>query len=93
VSVLLRLFTALFAAGVFTAADDDEPVPGLVGFAPRLFPVVPWFRALDVLEPGAPPVPLIVLPFERVLPAEPLAAPELAAPPALLLELPPELCA
>ena len=30
VSVLLRLFTALFAAGVFTAADDGEPVPGLV---------------------------------------------------------------
>jgi hypothetical protein len=30
VSVLLRLFTALFAAGVFTAADDDEPVLGLV---------------------------------------------------------------
>jgi hypothetical protein len=55
--------------------------------------VVPWFRALDVLEPGAPPVPLIVLPFERVLPAELLAAPELVAPPALPPELPPELCA
>ena len=55
--------------------------------------MVPWFRALDVLEPGAPPVPLIVLPFERVLPAEPLAAPELAALPALPPELPPEPCA
>jgi len=30
VSVLLRLFTALFAAGVFTAGDEDEPVLGLV---------------------------------------------------------------
>jgi hypothetical protein len=29
VSVLLRLFTALFAAGVFTAADEDDPPPGL----------------------------------------------------------------
>jgi hypothetical protein len=55
--------------------------------------VVPWFKALDVLEPGAPPVPLIVLPFERVLPVEPLAAPELAALPALPPELAPELCA
>jgi hypothetical protein len=48
---------------------------------------------LDVLEPGAPPVPPIVLPFETVLPAEPSAALELAALPALAPELPPELCA
>jgi hypothetical protein len=47
---------------------------------------------LEVLEPGAPPVPLIVLPFESVLPVEPLAPLELAAPPALPPE-PPELCA
>ena len=93
VSVLLRLFTALLAAGVFTAGDGDDPVPGPVWFAPRLFPVVPWFSAFDVLEPGEPPVPLIVLPFESVFPAEPLAAPELAAPPAAPPELPPELCA
>jgi hypothetical protein len=93
VSVLLRLFTALLAAGVFTAGDGDDPVPGPVWFAPRLFPVVPWFRALDVFEPGEPPVPLIVLPFESVFPAEPLPAPELAAPPAAPPELPPELCA
>jgi hypothetical protein len=93
VSVLLRLFTALLAAGVFTAGDGDDPVPGPVWFAPRLFPVVPWFRALEVLEPGEPPVPLIVLPFESVFPAEPLPAPELAAPPAAPPELPPELCA
>jgi hypothetical protein len=93
VSVLLRLFTALLAVGVFTAGDGDDAVPGPVWFAPRLFPVVPWFRALDVLEPGEPPVPLIVLPFESVFPAEPLPAPELAAPPAAPPELPPELCA
>jgi hypothetical protein len=92
VSVLLRLFTAPFAAGVLTAADDG-PVLGLVWFAPRLFPVVPWFRALDVLEPGAPPVPLIVAPFESEVPAELLAAPELAAPPALPPEAAPEVCA
>jgi hypothetical protein len=30
VSVLVRLLTALFAAGMFTAADDGEPAPGLV---------------------------------------------------------------
>jgi hypothetical protein len=65
--VLVRLFTALFAAGVFTAADDGEPVPGLVWFGPRLFPVVPWFRAFDVFGPGEPPVPLIVLPFESAI--------------------------
>lgn len=29
-SVLLRLFAALFAAGVFTAADEAGAVPGLV---------------------------------------------------------------
>jgi len=46
-----------------------------------------------VLVPGAPPVPLIALSFESVFPAEPLAAPELAAPPAAPPELPPELCA
>jgi hypothetical protein len=50
---------------------------------------VPWFKALDVFEPGEPPVPLIVLPFERVLPAPlPLAAP-VALPP----DPPTELCA
>lgn len=92
VSVLLRLFTALFAAGVFTAADDGAPAPGLVGLMPRLFPVVPWFKALDVFEPGEPPVPLMVLPFESVLPAAP-APLLLAAPPALPAEPPPELCA
>jgi hypothetical protein len=48
---------------------------------------------LEVLEPGAPPVPLIGLPFESVFSAEPLAPPELAARPAMLPELPPELCA
>jgi hypothetical protein len=90
VSVLLRLFAAPFAVGVVTEFPGDEAGAfGVVGVAPRLFPVVPWLNALDVLFPGEPPVPLIVLPFESVFPVEPLAAPELAAPP----ELPPELCA
>ena len=40
---------------------------------PRLSPVVPWLRAFDVLGPGDPPVPLIVLPFESVEPVAPLA--------------------
>lgn len=91
-SVLLRLFTALFAAGVFTAGDEDDPLLRPVWFAPRLFPVVPWFNASDVLEPGDPPVPLIVLPFESVLPAAPPAL-ELAPPPAPEPEIPPALCA
>jgi hypothetical protein len=36
-------------------------------------PVVPWFRAFEVLGPGDPPVPLIVLPFDSVLPPWPPA--------------------
>jgi hypothetical protein len=84
VSVLLRLLTALLAAGVFTAGDGDDAGPGLVAFAPRLLPVVPWFSALDVLEPGAPPVPLSVLPLESVLPVTPPV-------PLVLAEPPPEL--
>src|ERR1700759_4280166 len=91
VSVLLRLFTALLAAGVFTAGDGDDAVPGAVGLAPRLFPVVPWLSALDVLEPGEPPVPLIVLPVDRVPPVAPPAPLELA--PALPPALPPEVWA
>jgi hypothetical protein len=87
-SVLLRLFTALFAAGVFTAFPEEAGALGLglVWVAPRLLPVVPWFRAFAVLEPGVPPVPLMVLPFESVLP-DPLV-------PVEELELVPlELCA
>jgi hypothetical protein len=93
VSVLLRLFTALLAAGVFTAGDGDEPAPEFVCGARRLFPVVPWFKALDVLDPGEPPVPFIVLPFESVLPVAAPAPLELVAPPALPPELPPTPCA
>jgi hypothetical protein len=94
VSVFERLFAAPFAVGVLTDGDADEAGPGLVWFAPRLFPVVPWFKALDILGPGEPPVPFMVLPFESVVPAGPPppvepAAPELAPPPAP----PPELCA
>ena len=63
-----------------------------------LLPVVPWLRAFEVLAPGPLPVPLIVLPFERVLPvdpvAPPVAAPALDAPPELPLPAaPPALCA
>lgn len=43
-------------------------------------------RAFDVLGPGPPPVPLIVFPFERVLPVEPFAPP--VAPDALEMLLP-----
>jgi hypothetical protein len=63
--------------------------------APRLLPVVPWFNAFEVLAPGPPPVPLIVLPLDSVVPpvappdAAPEAAPALDAPPAA----PPALCA
>jgi hypothetical protein len=83
---LLRLSTALFAAGVFTAFPEDAGVLGLglVCVAPRLFPVVPWFRAFEVFGPGVPPVPLIVLPFESVLPAAPAAPVEPPGAPALV---------
>src|ERR1700694_3172862 len=98
VSVFLRLFAALFAAGVSTAGDEDEPAPGLVWVAPWLFPVVPWLSALEVFGPGVPPVPLIVAPLDSVFPAAPPAPVERvplepAALPALPPELPPELCA
>lgn len=64
---------AALAAGVFTAllCDAAAPEPSLDG-TPILFPVVPRFSAFDVLGPGAPPVPLIVLPFESVFPEVPL---------------------
>jgi hypothetical protein len=89
VSVLFRLSIALFAAGVLTEGDGDErAVFELAGFEPKLFPVVPWFSALDVLGPGDPPVPLIVLPFDNVFPLEPPAPLALEAP----LAPPPELC-
>lgn len=73
VSVFPRLCVAAFAAGVFTAllCDAAAPERSLDG-TPILFPVVPRFSAFDVLGPGAPPVPLIVLPFESVLPEAPL---------------------
>ena len=93
VSVLLRLFTALFAAGVFTAGEEDDSVCEPLCFTPKLFPVVPWFKALEVLEPGDPPVPLSVLPFESVLPTAPPAPLEPAAPPPPDPALPPAPCA
>jgi hypothetical protein len=71
VSVLERLFTALFAAGVLTAFPDDRGVfeLGLVGVAPLVFLDEPRLRALDVFGPVEPPVPLTVLPPEREPPA------------------------
>ena len=44
-----------------------------------MFPVVPWFRAFEVFGPGDPPVPLIVLPFDNVLPVGKLLPPALWA--------------
>jgi hypothetical protein len=87
VSGFERVSTALFAAGVSTAADG-ELVLGLVPPPPRLFPVVPWLRALEVLGPGEPPVPLMVVPFDRAVPAAPPAPVELV-PPELAPVLPP----
>jgi hypothetical protein len=72
-SVLLRLCVALFAAGVSTALPCDVaagPVPGAFG-APKLLPRLPWRRAFEVLGPGDPPVPLMVLPFDNVDPDVP----------------------
>ena len=66
---------ALCAAGGSTALPC-VPAAGpdmLFGNARKLFPVVPWLSALDVLGPGDPPVPLIVLPFESLVPATPPA--------------------
>jgi hypothetical protein len=95
----LSFCCAWFAAGVLTAFPVDAApcaALGAVVVAPRLLPVVPWLRAFEVLGPGPPPVPLRVLPFERVLPVEPvelpMAVPALAPaepPPAA----PPALCA
>jgi hypothetical protein len=97
VSGSLSFCCAWFAAGVLTAFPvDAAPCAafGAVVVAPRLLPVVPWLRAFEVLGPGPPPVPLRVLPFDRVLPVEPVelptadpalapAEPPPAAPPAL----------
>jgi hypothetical protein len=74
-SVLPRLCVAAFAAGVSTALPGEaaeEPARLDCG-APMLLPVVLLPRAFAVLGPGEPPVPLMVLPFERVDPADPLA--------------------
>ena len=83
---------AAFAAGVSTALPWEAgavPVPLVCG-APRLLPVVPLPRAFAVLGPGEPPVPLMVLPFERVDPTDPPAPVDPADDPA---DAPPELCA
>ena len=73
---------------------DAEPCAavGAVVVAPRLLPVVPWLRAFEVLEVGPPPVRLMVLPFERVLPVDPVELP--VAVPALDAPAePPPVCA
>ena len=86
VSVFPRLCVAALAAGVFTALLCDAAAPGVsLDGAPMLFPVVPRFSAFEVLGPGAPPVPLIVLPFESV--------PEAPLVPADVPPEPLELCA
>src|SRR3954468_9164994 len=89
-SVLPRFCVAAFAAGVSTALPCETgavPAAPVCG-TPMLLPVVPRFSASDVFGPGDPPVPLMVVPFERVEPA--------AAPPPVPVEpaaLPAELCA
>ena len=73
VSVFPRLCVAALAAGVLTPRLCDAAAPELsLDGTPMLFAVVPRFSAFDVLGPGAPPVPLIVLPFESVVPEVPL---------------------
>ena len=64
---------ARFAAGVSTALPEmPADAPALrVCEVPRLLPVVPFLRAFEVLGPGEPPVPLMVLPFESVDPDPP----------------------
>lgn len=62
---------ALLATGVSTALPCEPAAgPGLCG-DPKLLPVVPCRRAFEVLGPGDPPVPLIVLPFDNVDPDAP----------------------
>jgi hypothetical protein len=70
VSVFPKLCAASFAVGVLTELSEDE---GLFCVVPRLFPVVPWLSAFEVLDPGVPPGPLTVLTFEDVFPADPRA--------------------
>jgi hypothetical protein len=70
---VVRLSVALFAAGASMELPGDAaagPVSAVWG-APKLLPVVPWRRALEVLGPGDPPVPLRVLPFDSVHPDGP----------------------
>jgi hypothetical protein len=90
VSGSLSFCCAWFAAGVLTAFPVDAApcaALGAVVVPPRLLPVVPWLRAFEVLGPGPPPVPLRVLPFDRVLPVEPVELP--TADPALAPAEPP----
>jgi hypothetical protein len=92
VSVLERLLTALFAAGLLTSFPDDAGVlvSGFVLMPPIVFPDEPRLIALSVagvFEPPVPlvfppPVPLMVLPLESDPPDEPP-----------LEEPPPDICA
>lgn len=61
VLVLPRFPTALFRAGDEPSVFADEPM---------VLPVVPWLFALLAFAPGAPPVPFMVAPLLRVVPAE-----------------------
>ena len=58
------------AAGVLTALPGEAAGPPALGVCdvPMLLPFVPFLRALEVLGPGDPPVPLMVLPFDSVDP-------------------------
>jgi hypothetical protein len=77
VLVLPKFPTALFRAGDEPSVFADEPM---------VLPVVPWLFALLALAPGAPPVPFMVAPLLRVVPAPEDAPPvdALGEPPAEL---------
>jgi hypothetical protein len=66
VLVLPNFPTTLFRTGDEPSVFADEPM---------VLPVVPWLLALLVFAPGAPPVPFMVAPLLRVVPAPEDAAP------------------
>src|SRR4030095_5356602 len=66
-SVLPKFFMARSAAGVSTALSWEVGA-GLTEEA-STSPVAAWLSALPTLAPEEPPVPLMVCPVDKVLPA------------------------